>query len=471
MNRLTILILAATLGAIGLTSSEINWAQPVEPVTKRTITKLAHGTIPILSEALAMLPESQAVEGEFLIKYKEDAYKAESISTRVSKLNEVGERLHKQYQIEVLATSPTLGIQRINIPKTLPGTSLTPFAAITSDSSVELLEPNYKIYPLGTPQPAPPDDQEWKSGEQWGMVKIGMKTLWDSGVRGGDIVIAVLDSGIDYTHPDLAPNMWQNPAPTFGDIHGADFCHRAQTTREPSGNPMDDMGHGTMVSGVIAAKGNNTINVAGVSWTAKLMALKVLCKERAGTVGDAVEAIDYAIQHKALVINSSWGFSNFHGGLKTAIEKANQANILFVAAAGNSSNRKGNDNDIKPVYPASYQVDNVIAVAATDENDQLWSDSHWGINSVHLAAPGVYIVSTMPGAPQIGEGDGTSLAAPHVTGCAALLLAKRGAAAPPLRPTDLKTALTTAGDQPAVLKNRISDGRRLNCERAIASMP
>src|SRR5262249_10824461 len=178
------------------------------------------------------------------------------------------------------------------------------------------------------------------------------------------------------------------------DEHGADFCH-LDAHRKPTGDPMDDTGHGTMVAGIIAAKGNNAMAVTGVNWNGKIiMALKSLCKERngRGTVWDAVHAIDYAIEHHAQVINASWGMKHFSKVLKSAIDDANVAKILFVAAAGNTLG--GKNNDVTAYYPANYELNNVIAVGATDENDQLWKDSHWGARKVHIAAPGVEIVTT-----------------------------------------------------------------------------
>jgi subtilisin family serine protease len=237
------------------------------------------------------------------------------------------------------------------------------------------------------------------------------------------------------------------------------------------------------VAGTIAAVGNNARNVAGLNWQVKIMAVKSFCRDGTGNTGDIIAGIYYAVNGGATIINNSWSIGDVnHQLLRAAIEYANLNHVLFVSAAGNERN----DNDAIPQYPASYPLDNVMAVAATSETDQLWIDqfstqrgSNWGTTSVHIAAPGEGIFSlypvylgcvTNPPDPDcaIAGGDGTSMAAPHVAGCAALLQANRSAASlPALLPKDLKTRLMAAGDEVNSLNGKVVDARRLNCKSAI----
>jgi subtilisin family serine protease len=210
-------------------------------------------------------------------------------------------------------------------------------------------------------------------------------------------MVGVIDTGIDYNHPDLAANVWTNPLEIPGngidddgngyvdDVHGYDFVNR-------DGDPMDDHGHGTHVAGTIAAVANNGIGVAGVSWHAKVMALKFLDAGGSGWVSDAVEALNYATDMGAKITNNSWGGGEYSTALRDAIAAANSAGAVFVAAAGNSAN----NNDATPFYPAGYEGPNVIAVAATDASDTLAVFSNFGRNTVQLGAPGVGIYSTVP---------------------------------------------------------------------------
>ncbi|MDC0358172.1 S8 family serine peptidase [Oligoflexia bacterium] len=260
----------------------------------------------------------------------------------------------------------------------------------------------------------------------WGMDKIQAPSAWNISQGSHEVVVAVIDTGVDYTHPDLAANMWANPGEIAGngldddgngyvdDIHGID-------TYNNDSDPMDDHGHGTHCAGTIGAVGNNNQGVVGVNWTVKIMALKFLSKFGGGSTSAAIKLINYAAQNGAVVTNNSWGGYYGSEALKDAINAARAAGVVFVAAAGNSAS----DNDSKPHYPSSYAtfgVDNVVGVAATDKNDKLAYFSNYGAQSVHVSAPGVSIYSTAPGN-QYASMSGTSMAAPHVAGLAALVLA------------------------------------------------
>jgi subtilisin family serine protease len=237
-----------------------------------------------------------------------------------------------------------------------------------------------------------PNDPDF--AQQWGLDDIGAEQAW--GVTTGAVaagskepVIAVIDTGVDYTHPDLEANIWSDPA---SGVHGLNAY---------SGNddPQDENGHGTHVAGITAAVGNNGVGVAGVSWSAKIMPLRFMDASGSGTDSAAIQCIDYAIDEKVshgvdvVAINASWGASGgYDAVMADAIQAAGNAGIIFVAAAGNN----GTDNGLEPFYPACYPCSNIISVGASDSSDVPASFSNYGATSVDLFAPGVNVISTFP---------------------------------------------------------------------------
>jgi subtilisin family serine protease len=295
-------------------------------------------------------------------------------------------------------------------------------------------EPDFVVHTSTTP-----NDQYFNL--LWGMRNTGQTVNSDPGTAGADInapgawsgnysfptgdsnfVIAVIDTGIQRTHPDLAANMWINAGEIPGngidddgngyidDVYGWNFY-------DNNNNPDDSGGHGTHVAGTIGAVGNNSIGVVGVNWQCQLMALKFLGR-RGGYTSDAIRALNYAVQKGVKISNNSWGGGSYSQALYDAIDQARGAGHLFVAAAGND----GRNSDSNPSYPASYNVDNIISVAATNNDDGLASFSNYGATSVDIGAPGVNIASTYKGSGYVYM-DGTSMASPHVAGVAALLWA------------------------------------------------
>jgi len=258
-----------------------------------------------------------------------------------------------------------------------------------------------------------------------------------------DIIVGVVDTGIDYNHPDLKDNMWKNPQELNG-IAGVDddrngyiddvYGYNAITN---SGNPFDDNKHGTHCAGTIGARGNNGIGVAGVVWNVKLMALKFLDAKGSGSDSGAIKAINYAVTMRnrggnLKVLSNSWGGGGYNAALEEAIRKASDAGILFVAAAGNENT----NTDISANYPSCYDVPNVLAVAAIDKNGNRASFSNYGARTVDLAAPGVGILSTVPG--NLYESlNGTSMATPHISGIAVLLFGQ----STQITPVDVKNSL------------------------------
>jgi subtilisin family serine protease/subtilisin-like proprotein convertase family protein len=255
---------------------------------------------------------------------------------------------------------------------------------------------------------------------QWGLTKVGAPAAWQQSTGTGAVIVAVVDTGVDYAHPDLAPNMWRNPGEIPGDgidndhdgivddVYGANFITN-------TGNPMDDVGHGTHVAGIVGARGDNGLGVTGVAWTTRIMALKFM-GPNGGYTSDAVRAIDYAVAHGAKVINASWGGVSSDPALTAAVARARAAGVVVVTAAGNNAA----DLDRSPFYPAGLapQLDNLVAVAATDQADRLAGFSDFGRSTVALAAPGVGVLSTLPGG-RYGSMSGTSMAAPFVSGAVA----------------------------------------------------
>lgn len=292
--------------------------------------------------------------------------------------------------------------------------------------------------------------------EAYGIAKIGADRAWSLHRGTENFVVAVIDTGIDYNHEDLAYNVWRNPNPgRQNDVTGFDFVHN-------DGFPFDDNRHGTHCAGTIGATGGNGKGVSGVAQRVSIMSLKFLDARGSGSTANAIKAIDYAVTNGAKVLSNSWGGGSGvnNRGLEDAINRASSAGVLFVAAAGND----GKDNDSSPTYPAGYRTPNMIAVAATDENDQLASFSNTGAESVHIAAPGVRVYSTVPGG-KYAKLSGTSMATPHVAGAAALLWS----ASPGLTMAEVKDRLLRSADRVDALRGKTITGGRLNIVSALAA--
>ncbi|MCX7749639.1 MAG: S8 family serine peptidase [Clostridia bacterium] len=295
------------------------------------------------------------------------------------------------------------------------------------------------------------------------MQKISAPAAWDKFTGSTSVVVGVIDSGIDYNHPDLNANMWRNPGEIanngidddgngyIDDVYGWDFSNN-------DNDPMDDNSHGTHCAGTIAGVGNNGVGVAGVSWRAKLAALKFLSASGSGSTSAAIQAVQYANMMGFPITSNSWGGGGYSQALKDAIALGG----LFVAAAGNS----GTNNDSSPHYPSSYDCDNILAVAATDSSDALASFSCYGKTSVDIAAPGVGIWSCIPGN-SYGSKSGTSMATPHVAGAAVLLKGYNNT----LSAKDLKLSLLSGADKLSNLDDKVAIGGRLNVNKSLLLSP
>ncbi|MBT4760217.1 MAG: S8 family serine peptidase [Bdellovibrionaceae bacterium] len=360
----------------------------------------------------ANVEQFEAVPGEYVVKLKND----------VKSLTDLNLEKFATQGVRVISEeNNTILVKREFLEKTQ--FALT---ALNNQPEIEYAEPNY-IYRTNRL----PDDPELS--KLWGLVNkgnalagvdIGAEQAWDIQTGSKKVIVAVIDTGVDYTLSDLSPNMWTNDAELNGeagkdddgngyidDVYGYDFANT-------DSDPIDDHGHGSHCSGTIGAKGNDGKGLVGVAWNVRIMALKFLTKSGSGSLEGALKSIDYASKMGANIMSNSWGGGSHSQALEDAIKRASDAGALFVAAAGNHSG----DNDAKPTYPATYDVENVVSVAAIDNNGRLAGFSCYGQKTVDVAAPGVGILSSTPGGYK--SWSGTSMATPHVSGIAALLLSE-----------------------------------------------
>jgi subtilisin family serine protease len=430
---------------------------------------------------VSQMEKGKYKDGELLVKFKSGVVKTSSL------------KLHQTIRASVAKSFKIVpNLELVTLP-----TGLSVKDAVMqymSDPNVEYAEPNYTRHIMSTI----PNDTYF--GNQWALHNTG---TYASGTAGADIkatdawaitqgsssiVIAVLDTGIDYNHSDLVGNMWINTGETsctngidddsngfIDDCKGWDFVGTDVDTSIDDNDPMDDYGHGTHVAGIIGAVGNNGTGVTGVMWEVKLMALKCFDSEGYGTVSDEVEGIDYAVENGAKIINTSYGSYGYSQTEYDAISSANAAGVLLMASAGNGGEDGiGDNNDLTPHYPSGYNLSNIISVAATDQNDIRVPFSNFGLNSVHVAAPGVYVLSTIP------QGlfsdfsdkefyDGTSMAAPHVSGLAGLLYSYYDGIHNTLfNYSQVRTAILRSVDVLPTLSGWIQTGGRINAFKAVS---
>ncbi len=363
-------------------------------------------------------------------------------------------------------------VEGLRLARVAPDDTMKAIDALRRQPDVLYAEPNYILRADATPN-------DTFFGDLYGLVKIGAPTVWDTQTGSATVVVGVIDQGIDLNHQDLNANRFINPAPGaipgfVGDVNGYNFVNNNGTVF--SGNVSED--HASHVAGIIGAVGNNGVGVVGVNWTVRLMSLKFLDETGGGFTSNAIRACAYAKQMRDLwvssggtqganlrVLNNSYGGGGFTNSFLDAINALNSSGILFVAAAGNTADDPEPDNEIVPHFPSSYNAPNVIAVANTNQTDNLSSGSHFGAASVHLGAPGTQIRSTVP-SNQYAFFSGTSMATPHVAGSAALLLAQN----PNLTVQQLKNLLILNGDVLGPLVDKTVTGRRLNIAKSFAAL-
>jgi subtilisin family serine protease len=410
------------------------------------------------------------VPGEALVRFKKG--QAFEGATQVAVPNEDASVQANQRSASVASTEQIpVNVERfegsdlvdgLRIARMAPDDTVKAVAAFQARGDVLYAEPNYILRSDATP-----NDPQF--GSLYGLTKIGAPQAWDITTGSSSVVVGVIDEGIDISHPDLLANIWTNPSPgsiagITGDLNGYNFRDNTGTIPPES--------HATHVAGTIGAVGNNNQGVVGVNWQVSLMSLRFISEAtNSGTDADAIKAYNYAKQMRDLwvsssgtkganirALNASYGGGGYSQASADALNAVGQSGILFVAAAGND----GTDNDAHPHYPSNYSLSNVISVAATDSNDNLASFSNFGARSVMLGAPGLNILSTLPGN-TYNFLSGTSMATPHVTGAAALLCA----ANPNLTVSQLRALLSFNGDIVPALQGKTLTGRRLNVFKSL----
>jgi subtilisin family serine protease len=417
-------------------------------------------------------------DGELLVKFKSGI-----ISTSSLRLHRaVGASVMKRFNI-----MPDL--EHVKLPKGLSVKDA--ILQYMSDPNVEYAEPNYMMHIVQIP-----NDQYFS--QQWALLNTGQfanstpnadisaPKAWDISTGSRDIIIAVIDSGIDYSHPDFVSNMWTNSGETncFDGIDNdgdgyIDDC-KGWNFFSNTNDPVDDNEHGTHVAGIIGAVGNNSIGITGVMWNVKLMPLKIFGADGTSDTAKEIAAIDYAISLKnrgenIKVINASFSRSgDFSIPEQQAIASANTAGLLFVTAAGNGGGSfcddgDANNNDVSPCYPANYNLPNIISVAATDRNDRLASFSNFGSSSVHVAAPGAFILSTVPTSILLNGYDflyGTSMATAHVSGLAGLLYSYYNS----FNLSQIRGMIMRYVDEKTALESGIYSKGRIDAYKAMSSL-
>jgi hypothetical protein len=366
-----------------------------------------------------------------LAEFKNDVV----VAATADGLDRLGSRIEWQFKlVPGLVILEDATVSAAAVPST-PGDDAARTRLLNRINALQLsgwfkyVEPDYIVRPMLTPT-----DQSFVNGTLWGLrntgqfggvagADVGATNAWDITTGSTNVIVTVIDTGIRYTHYDLTNQMWKNPGEIAGngldddsngyidDIYGINAINN-------SGDPMDMDDHGTHVAGTIGAAANDSNRIVGVTWKVRLMGCKFLGGS-GGSTANAIKCIDYAVSKGSRILNNSWGGGGYSFALYNAIDRARQAGVLFVAAAGNYSI----NNDANPFYPASYPLDNIVSVAAIDRYNTLAGFSHYGLTSVDLGAPGVDIYSSTSGSDADYQTfDGTSMAAPHVSGVAALIL-------------------------------------------------
>ncbi|HYY58406.1 MAG TPA: S8 family peptidase, partial [Pyrinomonadaceae bacterium] len=401
--------------------------------------------------------QAERREGEVLVRFREGIAEADKSALAGSLGARRGRRVRGKSRIE-----------RLNLTSGRDPQAVA--AELRLNPKVELAEPNFLLHH----DELVPDDGRF--GEQWALRNTGQggglvgsdinaAMAWEKTTGAQSTVIAVIDSGVDFTHPDLALNQWTNPGEVengrdddgngfVDDLHGWDWVSGSNLIH-------DEQGHGTSVAGAIAAQGNNADGITGVMWRAGLMSLRVLDNTGTGDIATAVEAIDYAIERGAHVINCSWGTNEESLILRDAIERAGRSGVVVVCSAGNS----GRDIETAPYYPASFGLPNLVAVASTDGFDRIASFSNHGATHVTVAAPGTDILTT-----QMGGGyrvvSGTSISAPMVSGVAGLIKTVR----PWLSANGTAAAIKDGARRVAELSGQTSTGGIVSASGALEAL-
>jgi subtilisin family serine protease len=359
------------------------------------------------------------------------------------------------------------GLQLLGLPASASVTAAV--AAYRGLQQVKYAQPNWIVRLDGPihPQAVDKTPNDPMYPQQWDWPKVGAPAAWDQTVGSKNVIVGDIDSGIDLGHEDLAANIWKNTDECGGqagvddDANGyVDDCHGIDTINGDV-NPTDDTGHGTHTAGTIGAVGNNGKGVTGFNWKIQVLPCKSHGSDGNGTPASIIECYQYMVDERAdgydiIATNNSYGgcveACDFDQATIDGISAMNDAGILFAVSAGNDAH----DNDVIPKYPTNYFLPNIISTAATSSTDTLASFSNYGDRTVMLGAPGVSVLSTIPGS--YGFNSGTSMAAPHVAGLAGLLHAWD----PGLSIYEIRNLILSGGDPIATLDGKSVTGKRLN---------
>lgn len=433
--------------------------------------------LPIISEA-----SSKFVPDQIIVKFKNQFLSSTEMDSVHSLIGAKADSVRRGKLIQ--------GMDLVLLPENLSvGQAIALYSNDKLKSVIEYVEPNYRSgkitgWPISgklsekTLMAIISDDSNYLAAtndpffkRQWALFNrshtdINILPAWELSKGKRDIIVAVVDTGVDFLHPDLIDNIWINGGEVPGDgldndqngyvddIHGYNLLSR-------SSDVMDVDGHGTHVSGTIGALTNNNTGVAGINWNVQIMALRAVPGEGDETDTDVIESFLYAARNGARVINCSFGKYESGIAVQDAIDEIGTLGVLVVAAAGNSAE---NVDEI-PSYPAAFTSQNLITVAATTRDDQLVWWSNYGAESIDIAAPGTSIVSTTNNN-TYSFYDGTSMATPHVTGSAALLLSIN----PNLKPSELKDILMRSATHLDGLTGKVKSGGRLNVGAAAGTL-
>lgn len=466
------LLSSISLGVSGLTQSsnsaasvvsvDVDMPQTAESAGVSPSAKKVRGSARGQSTApgIEMVNGREAVAGEVLVSFRPG---------RAGKIPGIRNTI-KAKELKVI---PRIGVHRWRLES--QKSVAQAIRELSANQDVKCAEANYLVYAAAIPND-PLQSKLWglhNTGQTGGTpdADIDAPEAWTIATGSNQVIVGLIDSGVDYLHPDLAANIWTNETERNGiagvdddgngyidDIYGWDFLSE-------DNEPFDETGHGTHCAGTIGALGNNGAGVAGVNWNVKIMPLRFLNAQNMGSTSDAIEAIMYATMMRQRGVNivltsNSWGGTAFSQILMDAIAAGRQAGMLFVAAAGNG----GIDTDLTPNYPSCFDLDNIISVAATDHHDKRASFSNWGAKSVDLSAPGVDIWSTIRGNACMAY-SGTSMATPHVAGVAALAWS----VAPGSSYTQIRDAILT-GIDPINMDQPTVTGGRLNAFNTLARL-
>lgn len=412
---------------------------------------------PSASPASTLTKKARHREGELLIRFRQSASEQDRNILVASKGARRDKKLAGKSRFEKLRLAAGRDLQSLA-------------AELRQNPMVEIAEPNYLVERDEIVPDDPQFDKQWalrNTGQNGGQVTadLGAAQAWETTTGSPSTLIAVIDSGIDFTHPDLHNNQWTNLSEQANgidddhnglvdDLHGWDWV-------AASNQITDEQGHGTLMAGLIAAEGNNATGTTGVMWRAGLMSLRVLDRNGTGDVAKAVEAIDYAVDKGATIINCSWGTDEESLILKDAIQRAAVREVLVVCSAGNGAR----DIDGIPYYPASFDLPNLIAVAATDNFDQIISSSNLGAAHVAIAAPGAGLLTTQMGG-GYGLTTGTSGAAALVSGVAGLVKTAR----PMLSAANTRAAIINGSRLVADLAGKVSSSGVVSAYGALGAI-